>query len=125
MANGPTAGLEQIDALDGLDGYHLFHAARADMLRRLGRLTDAEAGYRAALRLAENGAERLYLERRIRECCASGLGVTRCPTGAVSRSRRGSRASVFCAQHTEGRRVEHQQPAVGRWQPEPAGGEHP
>ena len=71
MANGPAAGLEQIDALDGLDGYHLFHAARADMLRRLGRLTDAEVGYRAALRLAENGAERLYLERRVRECRAA------------------------------------------------------
>ena len=71
MADGPAVGLEQIDALDGLDGFHLFHAARADMLRRLGRLTDAEVGYRAALRLAENGAERQYLERRIRECRVS------------------------------------------------------
>jgi hypothetical protein len=38
---------------------------------RLGRLTDAEVGYRAERRLAENGAERLYLERRIRECRVS------------------------------------------------------
>ena len=38
MADGPAAGLPLVDALAGeLDGYHLFHAARADLLRRLGR----------------------------------------------------------------------------------------
>ena len=41
---GPSAGLELIDAIEGLDGYHLMHAARADLLRRLGR--DEEAGAR-------------------------------------------------------------------------------
>ena len=40
MADGPAAGLHLIDALareGALDGYHLLHAARADLLRRLGR----------------------------------------------------------------------------------------
>ena len=68
MAYGPAAGLERINALEGLDDYHLLHAARADMLRRLGQLTEAKAAYGAALQLTENNSERLYLERRIGEC---------------------------------------------------------
>jgi RNA polymerase sigma-70 factor, ECF subfamily len=68
MAYGPSAGLERINALEGLDGYHLLHAARADMLRRLGQLTEAKAAYGAALQLTKNNSERLYLERRIGEC---------------------------------------------------------
>ena len=60
---GPGAALEVIDALD-LDGYHLFHAARADLLQRLGRSADAASAYRAALDLATNDAERTFLEHR-------------------------------------------------------------
>jgi RNA polymerase sigma-70 factor (ECF subfamily) len=67
MADGPAAGLERINALEGLDDYHLLHAARADMLRRLHQLTEAQAAYGAALQLTKNNSERLYLERRIRE----------------------------------------------------------
>lgn len=70
MAHGPAAGLEYIERLTGLDAYHLFHAARADMLRRLGRPTEAEATYKTALQLAENRSERRYLQRRILECSA-------------------------------------------------------
>jgi len=68
MADGPGAGLVLMDRLaDDLDTYHLFHAARADLLRRLGRSGDAVAAYRRALMLATNPAERAFLQRRIDE----------------------------------------------------------
>ncbi|HEV3397870.1 MAG TPA: tetratricopeptide repeat protein, partial [Actinomycetes bacterium] len=47
--------------------YHLAHAARADLLRRLGRPADARAAYRRALELARQQPERRFLERRLRE----------------------------------------------------------
>ena len=63
--DGPKAGLAEIDRLaEVLDGYHAFHAARADLLRRLGRDGDARAAYDQAIRLAGNPAERAYLTRR-------------------------------------------------------------
>jgi RNA polymerase sigma-70 factor (ECF subfamily) len=74
MRDGPRQGLALIDALaaaNDLDGYHLFHAARADLLRRLGRHGEAAASYRRALALATNGSERRFLERRLREAEAS------------------------------------------------------
>jgi len=67
MAEGPAAGLVLVDALaaeGALDRYHLLHAARADMLRRLGRPADALAAYTVALELASAPAERDFLERR-------------------------------------------------------------
>jgi len=71
MARGPERGLALIDRIDAggeLEGYHLLPAARADLLRRLGRLDAAAAAYDEALRLVRNPAERLYLERRRRAC---------------------------------------------------------
>ena len=66
MADGAARGLPMVDALEGeLDGYHLFHAARADLLRRLGRHDEAAASYRRALELAANPSERAFLERRL------------------------------------------------------------
>ncbi len=63
---GPKSGLELVEALgEALDGYHLFHAARADLLRRLGRLAEAAQAYRAALARAENEAERRFISRRL------------------------------------------------------------
>ena len=53
MADGPETGLALVEAIDGLDRYHLWHAARADLLRRLGRAGDAVAAYRRARDLAE------------------------------------------------------------------------
>ena len=50
-----------------LAGYHLLHAARADLLRRLGRDEEAAAAYAAALDLARQPAERAFLERRLGE----------------------------------------------------------
>ncbi|MEJ3746914.1 DUF6596 domain-containing protein [Actinomycetes bacterium KLBMP 9797] len=63
--DGPGAGLAEIDRLaEVLDGYHAFHAARADLLRRLGRGGASRAAYDRAIRLAGNPAERAYLTRR-------------------------------------------------------------
>ncbi|MEU8993175.1 RNA polymerase sigma factor [Streptomyces sp. NPDC048558] len=64
--DGPAPALDLVDALD-LDGYHVLHAVRADLLRRLGRHTAAVREYESALALAENPAERAYLERRRQE----------------------------------------------------------
>jgi RNA polymerase sigma-70 factor (ECF subfamily) len=67
--DGPEAGLAALDALDfdALRGYHLFPAARADLLRRLGRNAEAEVAYRLALDLVENERERTFLVRRLTE----------------------------------------------------------
>ena len=71
MAVGLEEGLRWIERLadrDELAGYHLLPAARADLLRRLGRLDAAAHAYDAALALARNAAERRYLERRRAQC---------------------------------------------------------
>jgi RNA polymerase sigma-70 factor (ECF subfamily) len=68
MWRGPEAGLPLIDQLaDPLAGYHLWHAARADLLRRLGRRDEAAAAYRAALAHVGSAPERRFLERRLAE----------------------------------------------------------
>jgi len=65
MAGDLAGGLARIDALAGaLDRYHYFHAARADLLRRLGARAAAAAAYTRARDLAGNDAERAFLERR-------------------------------------------------------------
>ncbi|WP_182906754.1 RNA polymerase sigma factor [Microbispora sp. H13382] len=72
MAHGPAAGLALVDALretlresGALAGYHLLPAARADLLRRLGRTAEAAQAYREAAGLAATDAERRYLARRL------------------------------------------------------------
>jgi RNA polymerase sigma-70 factor (ECF subfamily) len=68
MAEGPAAGLAQVDLVAAELGDHrLVPAARADFLRRLGRMPDAAAEYRRALALAPSEPERRYLELRLRE----------------------------------------------------------
>jgi RNA polymerase sigma-70 factor (ECF subfamily) len=63
--DGPVVGLAEIDRLaEALDGYHAFHAARAELLRRLGRSGESRAAYHRAIGLAGNPAERAYLTRR-------------------------------------------------------------
>lgn len=63
--DGPEVALAEIDRLDhALEGYHAYHAARADLLRRVGRSDDSRAAYDRALQLAGNPAERAYLTRR-------------------------------------------------------------
>jgi RNA polymerase sigma-70 factor (ECF subfamily) len=70
MVHGPEPALALIDALaaDGeLDGYHLLHAARADLLRRIGSSAEAASSYVRALSLVTNDSERRFLERRLHE----------------------------------------------------------
>jgi len=70
MADGPRAGLAVIDDLatsNDLNDYHLLHAARADLLRRLGSFDEAAKSYARALALVTNDSERRFLERRLRE----------------------------------------------------------
>jgi RNA polymerase sigma-70 factor, ECF subfamily len=61
---GPAAGLAAVDDLRsaGLDGYYLFHASRADLLRRLGRSTEAAAAYATARTLTANPVEQAFLD---------------------------------------------------------------
>jgi len=61
--DGPAAALAIVDQLD-LAGYHPFHAARADLLRRERRTTEAVEAYTRAIDLATNSAERAYLRSR-------------------------------------------------------------
>ena len=61
------AGLSEIDSLSGLDEYQPYHAARGDLLRRLGRRPEAAVAYNAALALTTSDPERRFLERRRRE----------------------------------------------------------
>jgi RNA polymerase sigma-70 factor (ECF subfamily) len=70
MRDGPLAGLELIDAIlarGDLADYHLAHAARADLCRRLGRMSEARAAYQQALGLTRQEPERRFLERRLSE----------------------------------------------------------
>ncbi|MGZ4787104.1 MAG: RNA polymerase sigma factor [Terriglobales bacterium] len=74
MLNGADAGLAIIDQLAGekdLSNYHLLHAARADLLRRKGSMSEAARSYAKALELVTNDSERRYLERRLREARAA------------------------------------------------------
>jgi RNA polymerase sigma-70 factor, ECF subfamily len=75
MVSGPAAGLAAVDELaaDGsLAGYRFLHAARADLLRRLGRWEEAAAAYHRALESTPSVPERAFLERRLREVALRG-----------------------------------------------------
>jgi RNA polymerase sigma-70 factor, ECF subfamily len=70
MADGPEQGLALLDKLarsGALDGYHLLPATQADLLRRLGRLSEAAAAYRQALALVGTEPERRFLVGRLAE----------------------------------------------------------
>ncbi len=70
LAEGPAAGLggaDRLAATGELDGHHLLHATRADLLAQLGRRGEAAAAYSRAIEIADNGAERRFLERRMAE----------------------------------------------------------
>jgi RNA polymerase sigma-70 factor (ECF subfamily) len=74
MSDGPQPGLTLIDALaatEDLTNYHLLHAARADLLRRIGSSAEAAKSYERALALVTNDSERRFLERRLREVQSS------------------------------------------------------
>ena len=70
MARTPDDGLRLLDEPSlaaALDRYQHYHSARADLLRRAARNTEAAEAYRRALALTTNAVERAYLERRLRE----------------------------------------------------------
>ncbi len=70
MADGPLQGLALLDRSSlskELSDYYLFHAARADLLRRAGRMNDARDAYTQALKLCLNERERTFLHHRLRE----------------------------------------------------------
>ena len=70
MADGPAIGLAMMDGIAAsgeLEMYPYLHSARADLLRRLERWTEADTAYRRALALTTNAPERSFLEGRLRE----------------------------------------------------------
>lgn len=74
MVDGPQSGLALIDSLAAtgdLENYHLLHAARADLLRRIGAYSEAAKSYARSLELATNESERRFLIRRLREMGAA------------------------------------------------------
>jgi RNA polymerase sigma-70 factor (ECF subfamily) len=66
--DGSEAGLRELDRVDRgqLDGYAPYHAARAELLVRVGRPGEAAAEYTRAIELTDDGAVRRHLERRRR-----------------------------------------------------------
>lgn len=70
MRDGPEAGLVLIDEIVGrgdLQNYYLAHAAKADMLRRISRFSEAKRAYQSALELAQQEPEIRFLQKRIAE----------------------------------------------------------
>jgi RNA polymerase sigma-70 factor (ECF subfamily) len=70
MSDGPERGLALIAELTAtglLDDYHLLHAARADLLRRVGSVEEAAHNYARALELTNNESEKRFLEKQLRK----------------------------------------------------------
>jgi RNA polymerase sigma-70 factor (ECF subfamily) len=77
MSEGLSQGLQLIEAAGAsgeLDRYYFFHAARADLLRRLERIEEAEAAYARAIALTANQVEQEYVRRRLDELSTRGAG---------------------------------------------------
>lgn len=74
---GPAVGLAEIDSLAGAEGYPLWHAARAELLARLGDPEAARAAYDAALALPQEEAQRRVLHRRREQADGVGRGWVR------------------------------------------------
>jgi RNA polymerase sigma-70 factor (ECF subfamily) len=71
MAFGPAAALELVDALTkepALEGYHLLPSVRGDLLKKLGRLSEARGEFERAASLTRNARERELLLARARAC---------------------------------------------------------
>jgi RNA polymerase sigma-70 factor, ECF subfamily len=75
--DGPEAGLAILDRLD-LDHYRYFHSTRADLLRRLGRHSEAHHAYRRALDLAQTEPEQRFLADRLAETAPSAPSQPGC-----------------------------------------------
>ena len=66
--------IEEAGASGKLNQYYLFHAARADLLNRLGRTHEAQAAYQRALELTANQVEQKYVRRKMAELEEAELG---------------------------------------------------
>jgi RNA polymerase sigma-70 factor (ECF subfamily) len=66
QVDGPEAGLSVLEGL-GLDDFRYLHSTRAELLRRTGRVDEARRSYLKARELTDDGAERRFVERRLRE----------------------------------------------------------
>jgi RNA polymerase sigma-70 factor (ECF subfamily) len=113
MRDGPAAGLALVEAVlagGRLDRYSLAHAARADLLRRLGRAADARAAYRRALELTRQEPQRRFLRRRLDELADEPLEDQ--DDGRAGRSQHPGPSSVVSG---EERRTENEEAGdVGR-----------
>jgi RNA polymerase sigma-70 factor (ECF subfamily) len=77
MVAGPQTALALVDGIAAgkhLEDYHLLHAARADLLRRMGSREEAAKSYRRALELVTNESERRYLQRRLEQVQTRAAG---------------------------------------------------
>lgn len=107
IRDSPEAGLALLEAIEvgTWHEYHLLPAARADLLRRIGRMEEAAWAYRAALDLVANDRERRFLIRRLAEVEASSAAGNRCEQdGAGSTS-----AGPQLEPHTLGERARPEQ----------------
>ena len=78
LSQGPRVGLTELDTVlrtGALDTYALAHAARAEMLRKLGQTGAAQASLRRALELTRQPAERRLLQRRLADVEQKGAGL--------------------------------------------------
>jgi len=76
MADGPEAGLQlvaELSSVEELQSYQPFFAARADLLRRLGRYAEAAPDFERGLQLAKTEPEKRYMARRLAEVQARTL----------------------------------------------------
>lgn len=67
MADGPLAGLRELDQIDGLDDYHLLHSSRGELQMRSGDAPGARLSFERALELASNPSERAHITRKLAE----------------------------------------------------------
>ncbi len=65
--SGPQAGLDLLETVEGLDDWHLYWSARADFLRRLGRVEEARTAYERALNCDMNESDRSFLMMRVEQ----------------------------------------------------------
>ncbi|MBS1883049.1 MAG: sigma-70 family RNA polymerase sigma factor [Actinobacteria bacterium] len=65
-AYGPATGLALIEKIDGLDSYRYLHAARGELLARIGRTAEARAAFARALELIDDEPERRLIARKLR-----------------------------------------------------------
>ena len=74
MAVGPQAGLDLVDKLTSepsLQGYHLLPSVRGDLLKKLGRMSEARIEFERAASLTRNARERELLLSRALECAGA------------------------------------------------------